>query len=408
MPTSKRMTSVATAATAIIFGSVTAVLMHTQIRTSQLSGVRGVETNPIVGANVGDDGQSAALSDEERLTLRLDWTDLPPMSEMAKRIHHSQTSVDVRLYKKHVHFEAGLGSNLHTWAQSLCHAVENDLTLLTRGPWKWMDGKSCPAVDKGVTDGSGNPMRCYFGAHVDGGTGVSSSPQGEEIAFASESVPASETMSCPSIQGVGEGMYSVGEWMEAATEFLFQSLDPAVISEAERQVRAVFPQGLPHPDDLVTVNVRWGDKGSEMPLQPIWAYMRAVRDLVRTRPKERAHFPVHVYLATEDPEALKRFMEAAGRENPPWRVHSSGPLQDRKDNNMWTFASGRRGLESMAALLISMEANRYVLTTGSNWSRLINELRNGVVNPRCNNCTEMVDLYYGESPKMQPDGTVVW
>ena len=56
------------------------------------------------------------------------------------------------------------------------------------------------------------------------------------------------------------------------------------------------------------------------------------------------------------------------------------------------------GLQSFGALLLSMVSNRYVLSTGSNWSRLINELhvRKIVVDPRCNNCTIMIDVAPGE------------
>ena len=53
---------------------------------------------------------------------------------------------------------------------------------------------------------------------------------------------------------------------------------------------------------------------------------------------------------------------------------------------------GRAGLVSLASLLVSLESNRYVLTLGSNWSRLINELRATVVDYRCGNCTKMINL----------------
>ena len=53
---------------------------------------------------------------------------------------------------------------------------------------------------------------------------------------------------------------------------------------------------------------------------------------------------------------------------------------------------GRAGLESLASLLVSLESNRYVLCLGSNWSRLINELRATVVDYRCRNCTKMLNL----------------
>ena len=53
------------------------------------------------------------------------------------------------------------------------------------------------------------------------------------------------------------------------------------------------------------------------------------------------------------------------------------------------------GRKALVALLLAMEAQYYVLTTGSNWSRLMDELRQAVVDVRCGGCTEMVDLRRG-------------
>ena len=57
---------------------------------------------------------------------------------------------------------------------------------------------------------------------------------------------------------------------------------------------------------------------------------------------------------------------------------------------------GKPGLIALGSLLVAMEANDFVLTTGSNWSRLINELHRNVLDPRCNNCTRLIDLLHGE------------
>lgn len=57
---------------------------------------------------------------------------------------------------------------------------------------------------------------------------------------------------------------------------------------------------------------------------------------------------------------------------------------------------GRPGLIALGSLLVSMEANDFVLTTKSNWSRLMNELRKNVLDPRCSGRTKLVDLEPGE------------
>lgn len=57
------------------------------------------------------------------------------------------------------------------------------------------------------------------------------------------------------------------------------------------------------------------------------------------------------------------------------------PLQVRNMMKMNILTGGRLGYNSLLALLIALEADMYVLTTASNWSRLINELRLNVVEP---------------------------
>ena len=58
-------------------------------------------------------------------------------------------------------------------------------------------------------------------------------------------------------------------------------------------------------------------------------------------------------------------------------------------------SEGRAGTIALASLLIAMEADEFVLTTGSNWSRLMNEIRKNIIDPRCHGCTEMIDLRPG-------------
>ena len=52
---------------------------------------------------------------------------------------------------------------------------------------------------------------------------------------------------------------------------------------------------------------------------------------------------------------------------------------------------------SLIALALSLEANYFIGTTGSNWSRLLNELRLNRVHGLCGGeCTEFIDLKAGE------------
>ena len=114
---------------------------------------------------------------------------------------------------------------------------------------------------------------------------------------------------------------------------------------------------------------------------------------------------VNIFLATEDPRALAAFGEAAPSH---WKLyvdhyfHEMLPHRHRYNDEyngsprMAQDLHGRPGLVALGSLLVAMEANDFVLTTASNWSRLMNELRQNVLDVRCQNCTKMVDLKYGE------------
>jgi len=197
-------------------------------------------------------------------------------------------------------------------------------------------------------------------------------------------------------------------------EFLFQNVTDIVIEDAERQIRETFFQrspdkeilddenskspvavSIPPPESLITINIRWGDKWKEMKLVPIEEYIDAAKKLLS--PQElKGTKPVHIYIASEDPKAIQMFKQH--NDTPQeWNIYHSGPkiskdVGETRMEDVDLSSMGRTGLESLAALLISMQANRYVLTTGSNWSRLINELRKSIVDPRCGNCTAIAEF----------------
>jgi hypothetical protein len=184
-----------------------------------------------------------------------------------------------------------------------------------------------------------------------------------------------------------------------------------VIQEAQRQVGVVFGRnGAPH--DLITVHVRWGDKSHEMTLMSIDRYIDAVWTILdekhNTTREERQNgtnvtVEANIYLATEDPAAVEAFVQAAPKswnvfvdvgveELTPFRPPSSvvnGP------SRMAINTLGRGGLVNMASLLVSMEANDYVLSTASSFGRVMNNIRTNIIDPRCGNCTRLVDLQPG-------------
>ena len=175
-------------------------------------------------------------------------------------------------------------------------------------------------------------------------------------------------------------------------EYIFTQVSPLLIREAERQAGLLFPNGTV-PENLVVVHMRWGDKGKEMRLFDIDDYIRAVKRLLLRRFGDVNQ--ADIYLLTEDPVALQAFRDAA---LPGWTIYverfaeefrSVRPNYGNHASRTARITKGRVGLVNLGGLLLAMEANNFVLTLGSNWSRLLDELRNNIVEPRCRNCTMM-------------------
>ena len=206
--------------------------------------------------------------------------------------------------------------------------------------------------------------------------------------------------------------------------FLFQSVAPIVVQEAERQLGLLFPEthGLA-PANLITVHIRWGDKFWEMDLPSMEEYLQGIDKILdkrrrkkkskqelqqeqqtpeRAQKKERKEEDdlVHIYLATEDPRAVEAFQQAVAarrREHDDdddtaastnWRIYIDRTIPELnsyrpKKGNRASWATrntrGRAGLVALGSLLVALEAQDFVLTTQSNWSRLLYALHQELV-----------------------------
>ena len=134
-------------------------------------------------------------------------------------------------------------------------------------------------------------------------------------------------------------------------------------------------------------------------------YIDAIRQILDQREEKNdsssestTRRTANIYLATEDPQAVIEFQKALPDgwnlyidqflvETSSYRVEEyNGSPKMAKD------LKGRAGLLALGSLLVAMEANDFVLTTKSNWSQLMDELRRAILDPRCGNCTSMIDL----------------
>lgn len=303
-------------------------------------------------------------------------------SEMAKKIQLHQSNQSLPIANTTMDHRAGLGSCIHVWSQKLCHAIHTGARLSTIGDWEpWADHTHC---------NTNANLQCYFKIEQVQGFFT------KEIGIGDKT-----TLPCPSI------IYdypSQERFRAAATEYLFAGgLPQFLMKEVKYQMQRIFGK---HdvPSKLITVHIRWGDKiYLEMLRVDTHMYVNAVTNIVM---KRNVSSDVNVYIATEDPAACKAFKAACPA---IWNVYCDYGVTEQvgirptgRTNHALDTADASKGLlgtQNLASLVIAMEANDFVLTTSSNWSRLMDELRRNVIDPLCNNCTTVIDFNIGEQQK---------
>ena len=191
--------------------------------------------------------------------------------------------------------------------------------------------------------------------------------------------------------------HTSAQMRRAATEFLFRQPPPHVRTKACEILTRVFGRGGA-PNDLILVQMRWDDKvDTDFPMEAITIrrFVTAVAALVR---RHRLREPV-VYLETQSPQALRAFYRMARRH--AWEVrHALSPMTHKASWDATADARAENSLHALATLLVAVEARYYVLSTGSNWAKLIDDLRHVWRDALCSsaergasNCTDLIDLY---------------
>ena len=323
-------------------------------------------------------------------SLRRDWNHMPVQSELAREFETHQSNCSLPVITFEVDNNYGLGSHLVLWSQALCNAMEKGFRVrASNSEWLWMDKMYCnPRL------ANYSPLLCYF-------------PNAENRC-ADQLHNMNETLPDPRnrktfCKRLGEGSASyrndtLSAFRSASMEFLFQKVSPLVVKEAERQIGLLF--GEKTPPDMITVHIRWGDKFWEMDLVPIEQYIDAVHEILRKRGAEE-NSVANIYLACEDPKAVDAFLKAAPNS---WNIYVDRTFTEltpyrpsRGNRASWVARNtkGRAGLLALGSLIVALEADDFVLTTSSNWSRLMDYLRRNVIDVRCGNCTSVVDLREG-------------
>jgi len=158
--------------------------------------------------------------------------------------------------------------------------------------------------------------------------------------------------------------------LEAVSE-LRKSNSMAMLSPAENPTRQQvlrLPQPVfPLPRGTLSLHVRHGDKYKEMQLQPYSKYMAGADYLTAMNPNFLRPL---IFLSTDDPAVVQEsfgYTEWATIYSDISRVNSNGADEVAKTPNAAHL--------HLLQLLMALECDAWVGTRGSNWNRLIDELR---------------------------------
>ena len=151
------------------------------------------------------------------------------------------------------------------------------------------------------------------------------------------------------------------------------------LRELERRRIAIFDGGAAIEPGTISVHVRHGDKWKESKLASDETFLQKTEELLLRQPDVLKR---KIFLSTEDPNTVKFFANLSD-----WSVQYTNVTRDGSDPNMSPeqFAS-RIGwteefLNSLLSLQLALECDGFVGMIGSNWNRLIDELRSTI---RCN------------------------
>jgi len=167
-------------------------------------------------------------------------------------------------------------------------------------------------------------------------------------------------------------------WRAIASAYLLR-LNADTSTQLVAQRRALLGRG---PPPLIAVHVRRGDKGKEMTLRPVSRFVQAVKQVQLS--SVRRGWPA-VFLTTESEDVVGAFQEAFSA--PPQLVYV-----DRERSNKDFSIGYNDTMADLLSLFVSLESTYFVGTLGSNWSRLVDELRRVWAAPSDGCCTQMVEV----------------
>jgi hypothetical protein len=390
--------------------------LSSQGQASSLPSAHKTTADLLSSSSSSSSSEAAAAAEEEELpSLSVDWENIQPTSTLAQAMvaHQSNCTLPSAAYFRFRN-RFGLGSDLHLWARAVCNAMEigNVRVLTQQQDWIYRDQQMCDNKQTRMmrshsSEQPSSALACYF-PQVE-----PTCPPGPNLVRSNElssAGVASTSVEYPVViklyRGLGRiswncpnllAKYTPSQIEAAAIEVLFTNLSSDIVRNAQRLLRDVFgPRGT-IPNNLITCHIRWGDKGDEMELVPITEYVQATATLSKQLQTTSSTSSLitnttNVFVATEDPRAVEAFVQAAPTH---WTIfvdpyvkklrHHRQSVGNNVYNGHVMLAKQLGGYPAslaLASLLVAMEGRAFVLTMASNWSRLMNEIRQNILEPQ--------------------------
>jgi hypothetical protein len=282
---------------------------------------------------------------------------------------------------------SGFGSNIFVFGEKMLAGALRDVSVhwplhwtSSRFPahWKtahWLVGTQWGWADNTLCEGNSTGLECFVG----------------KLAYPCPS----GAMQDPQILSIREERVlgaayprDRNERLSHVIEYMFRQVPERILENARSANFDVFG-AKGSPPDMITVHIRWGDKGAEAHVAPMGMYIQAVESMVLKHHMNS----VTVFVSTEDAKALSAFqVEARAR---GWMVRwlPSAVAENADVIGVGVMDRGAQlALPSILSLLLGLEARYFVLTTSSNWSRLLDALRRLRLDAECGNCTDYIDV----------------
>ena len=299
-------------------------------------------------------------------------------------------------------WDYGLGSEMHVTGSHLAHAIQtNRILVWGQSPcYKFANtnecNRGCPCLFKELSNCSKQDAGKW---DTVGGT--------EFYHLVPDMFRSAMLSKIPSLTDE-ELLYW---WRAQSVAFLMRFNDETVMDLREMRnmselhyISGGGPVPFPLPPGTVNAHIRHGDKYTEMTLVPSDIYVQAFKAMIRNTPNT---FSRVLFVSSDDEEAVQT---CRGLTESLSMTYIYTKLQRMEGGHHITrWGSMRAGQERkliighLLQLVMALEADAWIGTRGSNWNRLIDELRCVWVDKCHHGFVEV-----GGPDLNQPDSRVPW